>query len=782
MIYRTGQSGGNFWKGETLLNSVAELEQTGRSGVFQALEYLIPSFYLPTRAGGSTSTVIATGGLRGLNPDQALVLVNGKRRHTSSLINAVSALYNGSVPVDLDHIPVSAVQRIEVLRDGAAAQYGSDAIAGVINIILKEDNQGGSVRMSTSQNMDRGDGELTEISGNVGLDLGDNGFLNLSATGKNQRSSNRANPISPSVRLYYPLADGSPDPREATVDRLVTENYGVMPSELMTIGYNAGWTLSNDVEMYSFGTYGVRDTTLNWSFREPNDPNNVDSVYPEGFRPQLTIDEVDLEFALGARGNAGGWQWDLSTNYGSNTANRDARNTINASLGPSSPTEFYVGELSSADWVNSLDVTRAYDVAQGELQVSWGAHHHREFFKVSPGGLPSYQAGDFVFPAGHGRAGATPAPAAQANHGITPEDASDESRDSVALYGELGWSPTDEFFIGVAARYEDYEDAAGDTIVSKLTTRYELTDRFALRGGLSTGFRAPPLGQQQFASSTSQFRDLDGNGILDLLLIKQLPPESPAAIALGAVPLTPEESSNISAGFTFEPTDSLSITFDAYQIKLNDRISTTSTLTGPNVTAILVANGLSSSLSGQYYTNAIDTTTTGLDFIATYDADIGSAGSLALSLAYNTNETEIDRIADNPAELAALGPSYVLFDRRRQGRLTYAFPEDKTVLSANWSLNNLDVNARVVQFGQYRTANNNPAAEVVVDSRAIFDLDISYRFTDLITATIGANNLFNEYPPEIRSPSRVRGHGMYDSTGGYGFTGGSYYARLELLF
>ena len=327
----------------------------------------------------------------------------------------------------------------------------------------------------------------------------------------------------------------------------------------------------------------------------------------------------------------------------------------------------------------------------------------------------------------------------------------------MALYGELGWSPTDEFFIGVAARYEDYEDAAGDTIVSKLTTRYELTDRFALRGGLSTGFRAPPLGQQQFASSTSQFRDLDGIGILDLLLIKQLPPESPAAIALGAVPLTPEESSNISAGFTFEPTDSLSITFDAYQIKLNDRISTASTLTGPNVTAILVANGLSSSLSGQYYTNAIDTTTTGLDFIATYDADIGSAGSLALSLVYNTNEIEIDRIADNPAELAALGPSYVLFDRRRQGRLTYAFPEDKTVLSANWSLNNLDVNAQVVQFGQYRTANNNPAAEVVVDSRAIFDLDISYRFTDLITATIGANNLFNEYPPEIRSPSRVRG-------------------------
>lgn len=759
-----------------------ELEQTGRAGVLHSIEYLVPSFHLPTRAGGSTSTVIFTGGLRGLNPDQALILINGKRRHTTSLINAVASLYNGSVPADLDHIPRSAIERIEVLRDGAAAQYGSDAIAGVINIILKDDTEGGSAGVLTSENFDRGDGELFELSGNAGFTLGDSGFLNVAATYKDQKDSNRALPIDPSVAMYYPLPDGSPDPREATIDRLVTLNYGNFPSEATTLSYNAGITLDNGVELYSFGTYSQRDSIINWTFREPNDPNNIDSVYPNGFRPIQLIDESDYEFAFGARGDWGEWQWDATTLYGDNRADRDASNTINASLGPASPTEFYVGRLQSADWVNTLDLTRNFDLDAGDVQVSWGLQHHREYYTVKAGDLPSYQAGTFVFPVGHPREGQAPAPAAQGNHGITPDDESDDQRDSIAVYGELGWSPNDQLFMAVAARYEDYDDAAGNTLVGKINGRYAFNDQFALRAAFSTGFRAPPLAQQQYASSTSQFRDLDGDGVLELLLIKQLPPESPAAVALGAVPLTPEESTNLSVGFTFEPTDALSFTVDAYRIELDDRISTTGTLSGPEVTAILVANGLSSSLSGQYYTNAIDTTTTGVDVVATYGIDLNNAGSLSFNLGYNRNDTDIDRIAPNPPELDALGAGYVLFDRTRQGNLTYGFPEDKFLLSVNWQMDKLSVDSRISRFGKYRTTNNNPAAEIDVPAETIVDLDVSYRFTDLISATIGANNLFNTYPKEIRAPSAIRGSGQYDTRGGFGFTGGSYYARLELTF
>lgn len=762
--------------------SAAALEQTGRPGLFEALEYLVPSFHLPARAGGSTSTVIATGGLRGLNPDQALVLINGKRRHTTALINAVAALYNGSVPADLDHIPIAAVKRIEILRDGAAAQYGSDAIAGVINIILKDQYEGGRLSITAGQNFDRGDGKSLQASADIGFPLGDSGFLHLAIEGEDQGSSNRAVPIDPDIQLYYPSSDGSPDPRESTANRLVTKNYGAMPSDTIRIAYNAGWTLPIDIGLYSFATYSVRKSNLNWTYREPNDPNNIDSIYPDGFRPKSLIDETDYEVAFGGQGKWSGWQWDATTLYGQNKADRETRETLNASLGPTSPTEFYIGQLKSADWVNTLDVTRAFGIGTGELQVSWGLQYHREFYRITEGDPASYAAGTFVFPSDHPRAGETPAPAAQASHGIRPEDTSNKRRSSVALYGELGWSPSDRLFAGIAVRYENYDDTAGDTLVAKLTGRYAISGRLALRATASTGFRVPPMAQQQHASSTSQFRDLDGDGSLELLLIKQLPPESAAAIALGAVPLGPEESVNLSAGFTFEPIDSFIVTVDAYRIELNDRISITSTLSGPEVTAILVANGLSSSLSGQYYTNAIDTTTTGIDVVGSYSVDLGSAGSVAFNLGFNSNDTDIDRIAPNPPALDDLGPGFVLFDRTRQGNLTYGFPEYKGVFGINWQWRMLNTNLRLVRFGGYRTTNNNPASEKDVEAENVVDLDLTYQIGDHVSATVGASNVFNTYPTQILPPDPIRGSGQYSTRGGFGFTGGSYYARFNLTF
>lgn len=761
--------------------SAAAMEQSGRTGVFQAIQFLVPSFHLPARAGGSTSTVIATGGLRGLNPDHTLVLINGKRRHTTSLINAVASLYNGSVPADLDHIPVAAIERIEILRDGAAAQYGSDAIAGVINIILKEKSTGGALRLTGGRNFDRNDGEYRDMSALAGFG-NDDDFLTLTATYREQEASNRAIPVSADLPLYYPLPDGTPDPREYEIDRLVTRNYGTFPSRTESLSGNAGWSIDDTTALYAFGTFSHRESMLNWSFREPNSENNVLEIYPDGFRPELLIDETDFEFALGLRGEYGEWQWDLASLYGRNEAERHASNSINASLGPDSPTRFYVGELESADWTNTLDVTRPVTTTAGDLQVSWGAQHHREYYRIEPGDPASYAAGSYVFPNDHPRAGEAPAPAAQANHGITPDDASNARRDSFAGYLEFGWSPVPNVLLGLAGRYERYDDAAGDALVGKLSARFSLSDAFAVRTTASTGFRAPPLAQQQYASSTSQFRDLDGDNQLDLLLIKQLPPESPAALALGAVPLTREESINLSIGFSFEPADDFSLTVDTYRIEVNDRISITSTLSGPEVTDILVANGLSSSLSGQYYTNAIDTATTGIDIVATHTREIGSAGSLALSFGFNANETEIDRIADNPPELEALGDNFVLFDRLRRGNLTYGLPEYKAVLGVNWVFQALDANLRVVRFGDYRTTSNNPDHELKVAAESIVDLDLTYTVSDTWRVSAGANNLFNTYPAEVRPPSEDRGSGQYDTRGGFGFTGGSYYLRLEMDF
>ncbi|MBI1200490.1 MAG: TonB-dependent receptor [Phenylobacterium sp.] len=761
--------------------SATELEKTGRAGAFQALQTLVPSFNLPARAGGGISTVIATGGLRGLNPDQTLVLVNGKRRHKTSLINSVSSLYNGSVPADLDLIPTSAIGRIEVLRDGAAAQYGSDAIAGVINIILK-DTEGGYVSGSFGQNFDRHDGALYQAQAVYGTKFADAGFISLSIASKSQELSNRALPVPATTQIYPKLVpSGLPDPREATVDRLVTKNYGVLPQEGVNLGYNAHYDLDNGVQLYSFGTASRRLTDLPFTFRSPNNVNTLPQVYPEGFRPDLVILEHDFEFAAGVRGELSGWSWDVSSTYGYNRATENTSNTINASLGPTSPTTFYVGALRSTEWVNSLDLTKAFPLAgDGSLQVSFGAQHRRETYKVSPGDPLSYAAGTYVIPAGQPFAGQRPATGAQATPGFQPSDASSSHRDSFAAYAEVGWTPSKRLFLGAAARYENYSDSAGDTLVGKVNGRFEVTDWLAIRGAVSTGFRAPGLAQQHYASTSSQFRLV--NGVLDLLLIKTLPVGSPEAVALGATPLKPEESTNYSLGFTLEPLENLAITVDAYRIDVDKRIAITSTLTGAAVSNILVANGLLGSLSAQYYTNAIDTRTDGVDVVATYRADLGAWGNLRLTAGYNHNDTDIRGIIPNPPQLSALGANFVLFDRLSQGNLTDAFPKDKVALSANWSWGDFNLNLRQTRFGKYTIRQNAIANDRSYGAEWITDVEVSYKLPKNVTVALGANNLFNNYPDANGIFNNNTGSGQYPGTSPIGFTGGSYYARVQWEF
>jgi iron complex outermembrane receptor protein len=762
----------------------AELERTGRAGAFQALQTLVPSFNLPARAGGGTATVIATGGLRGLNPDQTLVLVNGKRRHKTSLINSVSSLYNGSVPADLDLIPTSSIGRIEVLRDGAAAQYGSDAIAGVINIILK-DTSGGSLSVTRGQNFDRDDGDFLLVQGNYGAKLGERGFLNLSFATKDQALSNRAEPISSSIRLY-PLVNGALDPREATVDRMVTHNSGVLPQNGVNLGYNGHYDVGGGVELYSFGTYSHRVSDLPFTFRAPTNVNSLPQIYPDGFRPNLVIKENDFELALGARGELSGWSWDVSSTYGKDLAKENVSESINASLGPASPTHFYVGKLVSSEWVNSLDLTRGFTAAGGDLQVSFGAQHRRETYQVGEGEPLSYAAGPYVIPAGQPSAGTRPATGAQAAPGFQPTDASKSSRNNYAAYGEVGYT-IQKLFLGAAVRYEDYDDASGDTVVGKVNGRYELTPWLAVRGAASTGFRAPGLAQEHYAASSSQFRQV--NGVLDLLQIKTLPVGSPEAIALGAEPLKPEKSKNYSLGVTLEPLPRLSVTLDAYQIEVDGRIAITSTLTGTAVSNILVANGLPSSISAQYYTNAIDTRTRGVDLVAAYRQELGDYGMVRLTLGYNHNKTKITDIIPNPPELTALGSSFVLFDRLSQGYLTTAFPKDKVSVGANWSWNKLNVNMRQTRYGSYLIQQNIPANDRKYGAKWITDLEVGYKVLPTVTVAVGANNLLNIYPSRSGSSTSANtsynvntGTGQYPGTSPFGFTGGSYYARLQWDF
>lgn len=756
-----------------------DLEKSGRAGVFQALQTLAPSFNLPFRAGGGTSTIIATGGLRGLNPDQTLVLINGKRRHKTSLINAVSSLYNGSVPADLDMIPTAAIDRIEVLRDGAAAQYGSDAIAGVINIILKGDTEAGLLSATYGLNFDRKDGDLTQYAFNKGFKFGDAGFVNLSVNYKDQRLSNRAYPIDPSIQLF-PLVGGARDPREATIDRLVTKNFGQLPQTNTTVGVNTGYDFE-EIAIYGFGTWSRRESDLPFTYRTPNNVNTTPALYPLGYRPNEVVNEVDYEFVAGMKGDIGGWDWDLSAGYGRNRAELNTSNTENASLGPASPKVFYVGTLKSNEVTSNLDVTRGFDLGDSQLQVSFGAQYRREGYEILAGEPASYAEGLYRAPPGQPFAGVAPQTGAQATPGFRPADASSSHRNSKAVYGELGWDATAQLFIGAAVRYEDYNDSSGDTLTGKLTARYELSDWLSIRGAVSNGFRAPGLAQQNYAATSSQFRTV--NGVPNqLLLIKTLPVRAPEAIALGAEPLTPEKSTNISGGVTLQPAPGLDITVDGYQIEVEDRIAITSTLTGAAVSNILISKGLSGDLSAQYYTNAIDTRTRGIDVVVSYRYELGDMGRLRATAGFNYGKTKITNIIPNPPELTALGANFILFARGSQGFLTTSFPKSKVALGLNWDWNRLNVNLRSTRYGKFTVIADLPINDRSYGAKWITDLEVSYKLLENVTLAAGANNLFNEYPDKNGQYNAALGSGHFPGTSPFGFTGGSWYARAQYRF
>ena len=787
---------GNY---RTLVNSpvpvdvfgAEDLKAGGPVGIFESIRYLVPSFNLPARSGGGTAAVIASGGIRGLSPDHTLILVNGKRRHKTALINSVSSLYNGAAGVDINMFPVSAIERIEVLRDGAAAQYGSDAIAGVINVILKDAAEGGDISISTGQNFDRNDGEYVNLSASRGMPVGQTGRLNLFYNYMDREESNRAVPISDRINLYPLLEGRARDPREATIDRMVSQNYGAFPQMSHILGASLVQELA-DAEFYSFGTYSFRKSVLNWSFRAPTRDVTLPEVYPDGFRPRLIIQENDFELAAGVRGEtADGWNWDISSNFGSDNSDWENKNGLNASLGPDSPTSFEIGRLISSEWVNSLDLTRRYTFEHsGTWQVSFGLQHRLETYEVREGDEASWIAGDYVRPEGQPFAGELLTPGAQATPGFRPDDAGRSQRTNFSAYGELGWSPTPKIYLDAALRYEQFDNEAGDQLIYKVNGRYELSDRAALRASYNTGFRAPTLAQQTYSSTTSQFRDLDGDGDAELLLLKNLPVDSAAAKALGASPLQPETSRNLSVGVTLAPLRDLSITADVYQIDLDDRIAVTSTFSpidprlsadgettiGEQVKRLLTGNGISPDISGQYYTNAIDTRTRGVDIVVTYRRVTGY-GDFSFIGGYNKNETDIRHIMDNPAELEALG-EIEIFDRGKRGALTDTIPDSKIILSLGWDIERFRTKVRATRFGGYTVRNAaKPEKDFDVSPEWIANFELGYALSDCFTIYAGANNAFNTYPDRINEPAPDNGANMYNTFAPFGFTGGTWFVR-----
>ncbi len=755
--------------------SAEQLQASGKVGLKELLARLLPSFNLPAINGGGTSWSVRGVTMRGLSGDQVLVLVNGKRRHNTALINNLARIGTAAVPVNLDLIPVSAIDHIEVLRDGASAQYGSDAIAGVINIILKENDSGGSAETSFGR-YGAGDGDTVHQTVNYGLPLPNDGFANLALDVKEQEPFNRTG--SATGNLYG-------DSRDQTVNRHGwNPSYGLGREKVTNASYNLELPLHDDLKFYSFSTASYMETTKVTGNYRPNELTSLagdpDTPYPDGIHAQRRNRTKDFQVAGGFKGLVGGWDYDISSTWGEDDSTLNANNTLNPSLGPTSPTSFNLASQIFDQWTNNLDLSRTFDIGLSHpLQTAFGFEYRWEKYQIEAGDYASYTPGNYVLPSGP-FAGQTPLPGLASYNGTSTADAGEISRSNVASYLDLGLDVTDRWYVGAAARYERYTQDIGSTWSGKLSTRFKLTPEFALRGTINNGFRAPSLAQTIYASSTFTSGGVV-NGQQVSVPVKVLPVDTAEAQALGAEKLKPEKSLNYSFGFTYEPTQNYRLTTDLYQIGIRDRIVSTSLLGGPAVSQILVANGLSPGLYAQYYTNAVDTRTRGVDIINEYRQQLEQYGQVRWSLAYNWNQTKIEKLQDTPPALASLGSNYQIFDRRLQKDLTVATPQSKLILAANWKVSAYTLNLALTRFGSYTEGDNNPINDRKFSAKWISDLDAAYDINQHFTVALGANNLFNVYPDKKGIKDWAGGY-EYGQFSPFGFGGAYYYTRLAYNF
>ena len=743
--------------------SSKELLSTGSSELATVLSRLLPSMNFPRPVGADASDAVRPAQLRGLSPDQTLVLVNGKRRHTSAVVNVNGSLGRGSAPVDLNAIPLAAIDHIEVLRDGAAAQYGSDAIAGVVNIILKKGADGGEAEIQYGE-YDKGDGEQTTVRGSTGFKLGDKGWVRVAVEAANRNPTNRS----------FPDPRPEAGPRQGTV----TQRYGDPDSRPRSLFLNSQVNINENLDWYAFANYGERKTssaaTWRTAYTTPFNaaaPTLRSTLYPQGFLPLEDSKSTDTSLVTGLRGELAGWRWDASLNYGRNRFSLDVDNTTNLSAGFANPsqTSFYAGKLATTQEVANLDVARDIPVSwmSGPLTVALGAEARYEAYEIGAGEPNSYFGGG-----------------AQGFSGFRPENAGKNSRNNQSLYLNLEGDITKNLSGSLAVRHERYSDF-GNTTSGKASARYAFTPAFALRGTVSNGFRAPSLAQESYTITTTNFlqvKNPDGSSTNTPIETGTFAVGSAAATALGAQPLKPERARNLSIGAQWQPIRNWTTTVDLYRIDIDDRIIFSSNLQ----LSSQAAAGLNAALQNQrifvgaarYFTNAVDTRTKGVDVVSTYRMNLAQGARADFTLAYNHNDNEVRHVAATPALLANAG--LVLADRQTVNRLTVGSPKDKLTLSGDYTRGTWSGHANVTRYGKFTVPQNNVALDQTYDPQWVLDVSTSVRVASNWRVTLGIDNLTNRYPAQVTSAGNLNVNGTqpYSIWAPNGFNGRFFYGKV----
>lgn len=778
--------------------SSEEMRQSGRVETAQLIQSVAPSFNFPRATIADGTDHIRPATLRGLAPDQALVLVNGKRRHPSALVNLNGFIGRGSQAVDINAIPASMIDHIEILRDGAAAQYGSDAIAGVMNIVLKQGTPGEfSVQVGqniTTYNRDANpgtaltgqlaelsvrDGETVTSALNIGRTFGGNGYFQIGGEVRDRAGTNRS--LQDARMQYFPG-----DPRNQNAPALhfwQGDSYNHDTQLLLNVGgVNAG-----AVEFYGSAAYGRRRGASAGQWRRPNDDRTLRSIYPDGFLPFIKSDIDDESGLLGARGTVRNWKWDIGSVFGRNAFAFGIDNSANASLGPSSPTSFDAGKLTAIQSTTTLDVHNELMTPwRTPLRVAFGGEVRADRYTIAPGDSNSWRDGKVPVANPDGTpSNRLAAPGAQVFPGFRPGDSGTHDRTNVAGYLDLESDITSRWLLGVAGRVERYSDF-GTTSTGKVASRFEITRGFALRGAVSSGFRAPSLGQQFFSSTATNF--INGQPFD----IRTFPVDTRAAQLLGAHELKPERSVNISAGVAIEPATGLAFTADYYRITINDRIVLTDNFTGAAVQALFAQADLRGVSGGRYFTNAINTRSNGFDLVANYAVGLPHAALLRLTSGYNHNEVKVTQVDSTPAELKSFQET--LFGRIERARIERGNPRDNLFVSANYSIKGLTANVRTQRYGEVSIAgttatNTTGPLDQTFAAKWITDASASYTYRSRYTLTAGADNLLDVYPDRNLNPGDpttanggISNFGIfpYNGVSPFGFNGRYVYTKVSV--
>lgn len=756
------------------------IRDTGATETGKILQILAPSFNFSSTTISDGTDIIRPATLRALGPDQVLVLVNGKRRHQQALLNVQQTVARGSAGYDINAIPAAAIKRIEVLRDGAAAQYGSDAIAGVINIILKDQADSGDLSMTVGQHYE-GDGEVFRSAVNVGVGLADRGTFNVTAEFRDRGETNRAGVDS--LRVDPPA---------------VTQRIGDADSENVALWFNSDYTAGTG-HFYAFGGYTHRSGNSSGFFRSAGDGRTIPELYPEGFLPTLITEPTDTSLTAGYQGVlAGAWTYDLGMNWGQSEFKFREENTANVSYyyEPSgagifgeSATEADTGTLTNEQFSLSLDFTRSFNdggIGEGPMHLAGGIEWRRESYRIEAGDPISYQYGrsNDRSIAILDQTGSIAQPGTQGFPGWSPTEAVDGDRDNLALYLDLEAELTDKFHAGAALRFEDYSDF-GSTVNGKVSARYDFNEQAALRSTFSTGFRAPGV-QQSFYSQRST--NLNAAGVLtDTLTARQ---GGDVTRAFGIPELTEETSKNYTAGLVLQPNDNLRITADLYRIDIDDRIIFSSNIQPEDAAACGGAGGcpirdiLDPFGVGQvlFFTNAIDTETTGFDLVAQQSLEIADETNLTLEAALHLNDTEVTARRSSSSIL----PADVLFDDAQITLIERGQPGERATLAATVDRGRFNGNVRFNYYGEVSGEGFTPGFAQTWSGKWLTDLALSYQFESSLRLTIGGTNIFDVFPDEWDTdqadPFPQLGFVYGWETLPFGINGGYYYASASYNF